>query len=105
MNEIYLQRAMALKALSDPNRLVILDCLKEGERCACNILEQLRITQPTLSHHMRLLCETNLVHCRRDGKWMHYSINREKFQELKELVEEYSAVKEEKSENCCAIAR
>ena len=90
MNEIYLQRAMALKALSDPNRLVILECLKEGEQCACKILEQLRITQPTLSHHMRLLCIVNLVNCRRDGKWMHYSINQEKFMELKEFMGSFS---------------
>lgn len=102
MNELYEQRAMALKALSDPNRLVILDYLQEGERCACKILEQLRITQPTLSHHMRILCMVDLVHCRRDGKWIHYSLNRAKFKELSEMLESFSMVNgDEKSGNCC----
>lgn len=85
----YYQKAMALKALADPNRLVIIDYLKEGERCACNILEQLKITQPTLSHHMRILCEADLVNCRREGKWIHYSLRPEKFCELKELLNCY----------------
>jgi ArsR family transcriptional regulator len=89
MNENYLQRAFALKALSDPNRLVIIDCLKGGEQCACKLLEQLRITQPTLSHHMRILCQADLVDCRRDGKWMHYSLHLDKFQELKELLDSF----------------
>lgn len=102
MKEGYEQRAMALKALSDPNRLVILDYLKGGEKCACRILEQLRITQPTLSHHMRILCLVELVNCRRDGKWIHYSLNRAKFEELKKLIEEYCSGKEDgKSADDC----
>jgi ArsR family transcriptional regulator len=94
MNEAYEQKAMALKALSDPNRLVILDYLKDGEKCACRILEQLKITQPTLSHHMRILCLVDLVRCRRDGKWIHYSLNHAKFRELKEMLEGFSIGKD-----------
>jgi ArsR family transcriptional regulator len=90
MGEIYYQRAMELKALSDPNRLVILDQLKDGERCACNILELLKISQPTLSHHMRVLCETGLVNCRREGKWMHYRLNSDKFKELSVLLDGFT---------------
>lgn len=89
MGEVYYQRAMELKALSDPNRLVILDQLKGGERCACNILDLLHISQPTLSHHMRILCEAGLVNCRRDGKWMHYRLNCDKFMELSRLMESF----------------
>ena len=91
MNEVYYQSAMALKALSDPNRLIILNYLSDGERCACKILEQLRITQPTLSHHMRILCQTDLVRCRREGKWIHYSLNQAKFLELKELIDSFAS--------------
>jgi ArsR family transcriptional regulator len=89
MNENYIQRALALKALSDPNRLVIMEYLKDGERCACRILEQLQISQPTLSHHMKILCDAELVCCRRDGKWMYYSLNYSKFIELKELLDSF----------------
>ena len=90
MGDIYYKRAMELKALSDPNRLVIIDQLKEGERCACNILELLKISQPTLSHHMRILCETGLVICRREGKWMHYRLNSEKFKELSAFLDGFT---------------
>lgn len=102
MKEIYLQRAMSLKALSDPNRLIILEYLTEGERCACKILEQLKISQPTLSHHMRILCEVGLIHCRREGKWIHYSLNYSKFEELAEMMRHFSIMKEDgKAGNCC----
>ncbi|MDF2484280.1 MAG: putative transcriptional regulator [Herbinix sp.] len=89
MSELYNQRALELKALSDPNRLVILDQLKDGERCACKILELLKISQPTLSHHMRILCQAGLVNCRREGKWMHYRLNGDKFVELSKLMESF----------------
>lgn len=101
MGEIYYQRAIELKALSDPNRLVILDQLKDGERCACNILELLKISQPTLSHHMRILCEAGLVNCRRDGKWMHYRLNCEKFAELTQLLESLATGSTESGKNLC----
>lgn len=102
MKKDYNLMAMVMKALSDPNRLVIIDFLSNGERCACMILEQLKITQPTLSHHMRILCETDLVHCRRDGKWMHYSLNHDKFKELKDYLGSYSIMVDDgKVGNCC----
>ncbi|MFR3063393.1 MAG: ArsR/SmtB family transcription factor [Holdemanella porci] len=41
-------------------------------KCACVILEELSITQSTLSHHMKLLCDCGLVDSRKDGRWMHY---------------------------------
>lgn len=62
------------KALSDENRLRILQMLRSGEKCACKLLEELNITQPTLSHHMKILCDCGLVRGRRKGKWMHYSM-------------------------------
>lgn len=101
MNGNYGLNANALKALADPNRLQIIDFLSHGERCACKILEQLRISQPTLSHHMKILCEVELVHYRKEGKWMHYSLNRSKFLELGKLMEGFShAGDEDKSEGC-----
>ena len=75
MEKNYEAAASVFKALSDPNRLAILDMIKYEERCACKLLEELNITQPTLSHHMKILCEAGLVNARREGKWMHYSIN------------------------------
>ena len=67
------------KALCDENRVRILALLKGGEKCACKLLEALDIVQPTLSHHMKILCDSGLVVSRKEGKWMHYSLSREGF--------------------------
>ena len=67
--------ASIFKALSDENRIQILSLLSGGEKCACKLLETLQITQPTLSHHMKILCDAGIVVGRKDGKWMHYSIS------------------------------
>lgn len=68
------QLAALFKALGDENRIRILKLLRSGEKCACKLLEELNISQPTLSHHMKILCDTGIVSGRRDGKWTHYSI-------------------------------
>ncbi len=67
--------ALICKALGDTNRLQIMQMLAGGEKCACKILERFAITQPTLSHHMKVLCECGLVCSRKEGKWSHYSLN------------------------------
>ena len=66
--------ASVFKALSDENRIRILKILHSGEKCACHLLEELNISQSTLSHHMKILCDTGLVTGRKEGKWMHYCI-------------------------------
>lgn len=69
--------ARVFKAFCDENRLQILEMLQRGEKCACVLLEQLEITQPTLSHHMKILTESDVVSARKDGKWTYYSISDE----------------------------
>lgn len=63
------------KAFCDENRIRILKLLTTGEKCACKLLEELNITQPTLSHHMKILCDSGIVVGRKEGKWIHYSIS------------------------------
>ncbi len=63
-----------LKALADDTRMQIFDMLRGGKLCGCKILEKLNITQPTLSHHMKILCDCGLVVAEKDWKWTHYSI-------------------------------
>lgn len=62
------------KALGDRNRLQIIQMLSAGEKCGCKLLEAFDITQPTLSHHMKILVECGLVNDRKEGKWHHYSL-------------------------------
>lgn len=75
MEQIYIDTAKILKAISDPKRLRIVDMLSCGELCACKILEAFHITQPTLSHDMRVLIEAGIVNDRREGKNIFYSLN------------------------------
>lgn len=77
--------AKCLKVLSDETRLEIMDLLSEGEMCACALLEQFSITQPTLSYHMKMMKDCGLVDSRKDGIWVKYSVNHEKLDELKDF--------------------
>ena len=74
--------AAICKALGDCNRLQIVQMLSDGEKCGCKLLEAFEITQPTFSHHMKILCECGLVNDRKEGKWHHYSINSKVWSEL-----------------------
>ncbi len=76
MEERHLETAKVFKALCDPNRLMIVEMLHDGEKCACDLLADMDISQSTLSHHMKILCESGIVNCRRDGKWMNYSLSK-----------------------------
>ena len=67
--------ALICRALGDSNRLKIVQMLSEGEKCGCVLLEAFSITQPTLSHHMKILSECGLVETRKEGKWSYYSLN------------------------------
>ncbi len=67
--------ALIFKAFCDENRIRVLNILKDGEKCACRLLEALNVTQPTLSHHMKILCDSGIVTGRKEGKWMYYSIS------------------------------
>lgn len=71
----YSATAKIFKAVDDANRLRILDKLRNGEKCACDLLADMQISQPTLSHHMKILCDSGIVKARKEGKWTHYSIN------------------------------
>ena len=69
------QITVIFKALCDENRVQIFRILQNGELCACHLLEDLHLSQPTLSHHMKVLCDSGLVVGRKEGKWVHYSID------------------------------
>ena len=86
----YREDARTIKALADENRLAIMCILQHGERCACVLLEELNVTQPTLSHHMKILCDSGLVNARKDGKWMYYSISEESVKSFVNMINSYT---------------
>lgn len=81
----YSRYAKLLKALSDETRIKIYDMLSQGELCACHILKEFDITQPTLSYHMKILSDSELINSRKDGIWMRYSINKTSLETIKAL--------------------
>ena len=90
------------KALCDENRVRILALLKGGEKCACKLLETLDIVQPTLSHHMKILCDSGLVVSRKEGKWMHYSLSREGFSRAVSCLNAFlGEVESNTKSDCC----
>lgn len=79
--------AVIFKAFCDENRVRILQLLQDGEKCACRLLEEMNITQPTLSHHMKILCDSGIVKGRKEGKWIHYSISPEGIKKAQEYLD------------------
>ncbi len=86
--------ALVFKALGDSTRLEIVQMLSDGEKCACKLLERFGITQPTLSHHMKILCDSGLVVGRKDGKWTHYSLSCDALADVRQFVSELKCCKE-----------
>lgn len=101
----YTEIAKVFKAFCDVNRLQILEMLRSGEKCACKLLEDLHIGQSTLSHHMKILCDSGVVHGRKEGKWVHYSIDPAGAARAQKLLEQQITITAfyEQDEKCSCI--
>lgn len=69
--------SLQLKAIADANRLKIVQLLRDGSLCACELLEHFDFTQPTLSHHMKILEKAELIIVEKKGQWHHYELKQE----------------------------
>lgn len=95
-NEEFLK---AIKAVNDNTRLKILQIVsKSNNICACNILDELSITQGTLSHHMKVLSEAKLIKATKDGKWSRYSLIRENICAMAHFIQDICT--SEAAEDC-----
>lgn len=74
MEQPYEEQARVMKAFCDENRLRILALLRGGEKCACMLLRDLNIGQPSLSYHMKILVDSGVVESRQQGKWTNYRL-------------------------------
>ena len=90
--------AKYFKILADETRLNIISFLKNGTMCACNILEKLNITQPTLSYHMKILSKYAIVTFEKKGVWVHYTLNKKTFTALTKFFD--FELKEDKICSC-----
>lgn len=78
--------AQIFHGLSDETRLRILERLKEGERCVCDLTEAFKTGQSRLSFHLKVLKDAGLVTDRRDGRWIYYALNQDVISELADLA-------------------
>lgn len=74
-------------ALSDETRLALLDRLKEGEQCVCELTDAMKAGQSRLSFHLKVLKEAGLIEDRREGRWMYYSLSTRVIEELESLID------------------
>ncbi|MFI3141282.1 MAG: metalloregulator ArsR/SmtB family transcription factor [Clostridia bacterium] len=92
--------AKVFKALCDSKRLAILQLLQGGEKCACNLIEELEIAQSALSYHMKILCDSGIVQSRSVGKWTHYIISKKGSETAIELLTSLTAIAETEETSC-----
>lgn len=96
------EAATIFKAFCDENRIKILMLLQSGEKCGCRLLKEINVTQPTLSHHMKILCDSGVVTGRKEGKWMYYSISPQGAETAVESLQTLTTVSEAyDNKPCC----
>ena len=81
--------AAVFGALADPARVRIVNLLATSEEavCACNLIEPLRLSQPTVSHHLKKLLDVGLIEREQRGKWAYFSLNAEALQTLASVAD------------------
>jgi ArsR family transcriptional regulator len=78
----FLKHEKDLKILADKTRLNILQLIYQGEQCGCELIHDLDITQPTLSHHLKILSDTGFIVGEKDKNKILYSINMDKIDQV-----------------------
>ena|SRR3972149_3281275 len=73
-------------ALADETRLQIIDRLRDGEQCVCDLTDLLQTGQSRLSFHLKTLKDAGILRDRREGRWVYYSLNPEAIAKLEDLI-------------------
>jgi ArsR family transcriptional regulator, arsenate/arsenite/antimonite-responsive transcriptional repressor len=93
------EEMLAFKALGDPVRLKILEflmrpdaacCSQEDRVCACDLETPLNLSQPAVSHHMKILAQAELISSEKDGRWVYYRVNRPRFRVLAQYLARFA---------------
>jgi ArsR family transcriptional regulator len=105
MNRSHSDNVKVFKAFCDETRLMILELLQSGEKCACVLLEKISVGQSTLSHHTKILVESGVVLARKEGKWTYFSISPTGMQYAVQLLQQFATVAPDKENlqamDCC----
>ena len=95
------QARQLLKALADPIRLQVIEALGGGERCVCELTEQLDLAQSKLSFHLKVLKEAGLLADRQSGRWVYYQLQPEALERLRGWLAELAASCTVPAPRCC----
>ena len=93
--------AQVFQALSDETRLLILEQLKDGEQCVCDLTEVFKTGQSRLSFHLRVLKDAGLILARPEGRWVYYSLNAEGVEDLQDVVNSLKAASSRAAKRGC----
>lgn len=96
-----IRAAEIFHALSDPIRLDVIGLLLDGERCVCELMDELELAQSRLSWHLKTLSDAGLIAGRRDGRWNYYSMNAEAFAEAREILDGFKIRRGAARTKCC----
>lgn len=87
----FIEKAMA--AVADPYRMSILqEILEKGAIRCCDVVSLTGLAQPTCSHHIKLLSDSELIECRKEGRNNFFTLNKENFKKLGDYFDQFSAV-------------
>lgn len=84
------QLSALLKAIADPTRIQLISYINasnNSEACVCNLTEPLALTQPTVSHHLKVLTDAGLIEREKRGTWVWYTVNQDRWQQIAKLLE------------------
>lgn len=95
--------AKVFQALSDETRLLILEQLKEGEQCVCDLTSTFKTGQSRLSFHLRVLKDAGLVLDRPEGRWVYYSLNPDALEDLQEAVNAFKSPPHKATKKGCCL--
>lgn len=78
----------ALKALADENRIKIVNILSKKDMCVCDIIDNLNLSQPAVSHHLKILSSADIIQGKKTGKWIYYTLNKDYVKDIIKNLEE-----------------
>lgn len=87
------EQALLFKALSDENRLTILELLVKGETCGCTLIDKVPVTQPTMSYHLNILNESGLTTSFKEGVWKKHYVNHDTIDEMIDYLQNLKRLK------------
>lgn len=89
-----MKQARYFKALGDPIRLQLIENISRGQNCICHLQNQFSVSQPTLSHHMKILVDAEVVLAEKVGKNVYYTINKVVLAEMMAYVATFAQATE-----------